>query len=371
LLILNFKKFQTCSSSLSLAPSSLLQINQATSTVDTTTPRRTTMVTGGSDNNGDSSVRTGKRKAEGLKGDDSLCTLCQKNPAAVTVKTVHLSNNARGVIGTASSTSRVFRRQSYCLLHYYTTRAVRTAKEGDVAIVDQAEFDKQLVPMQKLFSEAFVQLQQSLSEASARAFAAQQHDPLAVLHDLSRSATTSRATEAFRKRKEPPLGAGSQLDKKMGPSSSGGFLRELPIPERLLHTQQQQAKAQQAMARRMEQAAAAAAAAAVAARNSKPDLSRRRKSSRKSIWNSVLDDNDEKSIVKKDPPQQQQQQQEASMVHSSKCGCGSSNVEIVSTSSSRNQDMPKGETWGSKDRGNEVVTRYRCLSCGKTWNEEE
>mmetsp|Transcript_22933 Transcript_22933/g.47127 ORF Transcript_22933/g.47127 Transcript_22933/m.47127 type:complete len:86 (+) Transcript_22933:1053-1310(+) len=54
-----------------------------------------------------------------------------------------------------------------------------------------------------------------------------------------------------------------------------------------------------------------------------------------------------------------------------KCtSCGSSKIESHGNITSRNNDVRKGEVWGMKDRGEMVVERYRCLNCGKVWNEE-
>ena len=52
------------------------------------------------------------------------------------------------------------------------------------------------------------------------------------------------------------------------------------------------------------------------------------------------------------------------------CKCGSTNVEISGNVTSRNNDMTKGEVWGSKDRAEAVMERCHCLACGKRWNEE-
>jgi hypothetical protein len=51
------------------------------------------------------------------------------------------------------------------------------------------------------------------------------------------------------------------------------------------------------------------------------------------------------------------------------CTCGSQQVQIVSSNSNRNQDVSKAETWGIKDRHDEIVSRCVCAKCGKTWNE--
>lgn len=53
------------------------------------------------------------------------------------------------------------------------------------------------------------------------------------------------------------------------------------------------------------------------------------------------------------------------------CSCGSRDVQSFGNITSRNQDTSKGETWGMKDRGGEIVARYQCSECGKTWMEEE
>jgi len=224
--------------------------------------------------------------------------------------------------------------QLFCVLHYYTTSAARV-DPSDVSIFDQEELDKQLPAIQELFADAFVQLQQELSEESARSFAANQHDPLAILHDLNKKS-----------RKKP-----SPKQEKKTEKNGGGFLRDVPVPERLIRTQQQQAQQQKELIQRMKQA------------SSKPDVSRRRKSSRKSIWNVVME---QAGDTKKAPPL------EVEAAHGAVCSCGSSNVELLdSHTSRRNQEMAKQETWGSKDRNDEVMVRYRCLTCGKTWNEEE
>mmetsp|Transcript_5533 Transcript_5533/g.11320 ORF Transcript_5533/g.11320 Transcript_5533/m.11320 type:complete len:300 (-) Transcript_5533:2-901(-) len=54
-----------------------------------------------------------------------------------------------------------------------------------------------------------------------------------------------------------------------------------------------------------------------------------------------------------------------------KCtSCASTNIESHGNITSRNNAVRKGEVWGMKDRGEMVVERYRCLNCGKVWNEE-
>ena len=261
-----------------------------------------------------------------LKADDELCCFCQKTPAAVSVERPVRRNSKRVVP------------QPLCLLHYYSTSAVR---QDCVSVLDQGQVDQQLPAVQELFAEAFVQLQQNLSEETALSFAAP--DPLAIVNDLHRSRNSRRL-------KPPPKPARARNE-----SNEGGFLRKTQVPDRLLRTRQEQAQLQEQLTRRMNRAAA----------SSKIDLSQRRKPTRKSIWNVVMEEG----------PQEKKQRLEANddMVTDfvGKCTCGSSRVQQLSSNTSRNQDMAKGETWGSKDRADTVMTRVQCLECGKVWNEEE
>jgi len=52
------------------------------------------------------------------------------------------------------------------------------------------------------------------------------------------------------------------------------------------------------------------------------------------------------------------------------CTCGSKDVSSFGNITSRNQEARKGEIWGT-DRGEEVIHRYQCNQCGRTWNEVE
>jgi hypothetical protein len=207
-----------------------------------------------------------------------------------------------------------------CWLHYYTSRAVR---ETRVKLLREEE--EPIVPdhVQTLFSEAFVELQQELAEEAARAFQSQKKDPLGIINSF-------RGT-----RKAPPPKPKPLRDYK----DAGGFLRDVPLPERFQRTQQQQQQ-QQA--------------------DGYGNPYQRRKGSGKSIWNMALDKT-QKSV-------------KASMAESyhstSTCTCGSTNVATTGNVTNRNNDMRKGETWGVKD-GPNVVMRYQCQMCGKTWNEEE
>jgi hypothetical protein len=251
------------------------------------------------------------------------CSFCGKVPAAVTVQVPVLHRKKRGAT-------------PYCLPCYYSSSAVRHDSKY-VSIVDQSQLDEQLPPMQQHFSEVYVELQKELSEESARAFGKQKSDPLAMLHQAPK-----------RKTKPPPL----SQKKKAGDASDGGFLRNVPLPERLMKTQRQQARLQQAQIARMNQAA-----------KEGPSVHQRRKPIRKSIWNLAMDPNAAKAI--------EESTATVSQEHVPACSCGSKDVSNFGTVTSRNQDMSKGETWGMKDRGDDVVSRFQCNKCGKMWNEEE
>jgi hypothetical protein len=305
--------------------------------------------------------RKRSRKEKGLPEEtetkhDTLCSFCRNAPAAVTVKPPTPSSARRSNLKPPPA-------QPFCVLHYYTTSAVRSNPAG-VTILDQRIVDEQLVPMQELFAEAFVQLQQELSETSARAFEKNAHDPLAILHDLNK-----------KRRKRPP--SLSPAAKLPNDKNEGGFIRDVPLPERLLRTQQEQAKVQAALTLRMNRAAAKTTAAVDAPRRSK-DITKRRKTSRKSVWNVVMDaDEDAKTNPGKDGlfdtsnSVSLQPLPDLSLNHGVVCKCGSKDVEMLGSNTSRSQDAAKAETWGNKDRADEIVTRFSCGKCGMTWNEEE
>jgi len=236
--------------------------------------------------------------------------------------------------------------------------------EQDVEIVDQEEFDVQLGPMQELFSEAFVQLQQEITEEAARAFTAQRSDPLAILHDLNKRSRNKRVVAPV-------------SNKRQGALDGGGFIRNVPLPERMRRTQQQQAEQQARLTKRMKKAASDVASTANLSDLSSAnnvnhlDMTKRRKSSRKSIWSMVRDEatSNSHADAKKTSEAVSKMDQEPLAFTTCK-SCGSGQVISIGTNTSRNQDLKKGETWGMKDRGDEVFTRLQCQSCGLVWNEE-
>jgi hypothetical protein len=255
-----------------------------------------------------SSTNAGKQQAR-LKTDAGLCSFCQKNPTAVTVQRPLPHRRKKRVA------------QSLCLLHYYSTSAVREDASPHVSVSDPEQVNSQLPKVQELFAEAFCDLQQKLQAETARAFEAV--DPLAVVQDLHSRRATQKGTQ---------------------PSGGGFISRRTPLPDnkRRLTTQKQQARVQET-------------------RRRANDKTQSRKPSRKSIWNTILEEGPRK--VKK-------QIQEDGMDNDLHCTCGSSRVQQLSSLTSRNQDMLKGEIWGTKDRGDDVISRCQCLQCGKIWNQE-
>jgi hypothetical protein len=289
------------------------------------------------------SIRNRKRPSpwqEQPKQLEGFCSFCQTEPAALRVNTPSSVGNERP------------HQQQFCLLHYYTTNAVQSKPEN-VSILNQIELEQQLPDMQSLFADVFLEVKQELSEEAARSFQATAHDPLAIIGKLHKT--------PFTKQQKPP--SARSLSKE---ANGGGFIQPIPLPERLLRTQHLQAQKQAALVRRMEHASKQTSATAANASHTQ-----RRKPTRKSIWN-VMEDNaykpaatDEATIASQDTTSFVETS--TSVVCSS---CGSNKVACLSSGTNRNNDSTKGEIWGSGSR-DEIVMRYQCQSCGKTWNEQE
>ena len=275
-----------------------------------------------------------------------LCDFCQLVPGALMVdRPVRMRIKKRAPT-------------PFCLSCYYTTSAVRENSKY-VSILNQTQLDLQLPAIQALFGEVYVELRKELAEESERSFQKQKSDPLAMLHQTHQRAPPRRSFQ----------------NKKAGKVTDGGFLRQVKIPERLLKTQALQAQKQRAQIERMNQSAKsnAAATATSASAVPPPNLFQRRKASRKSIWNLAMEE---------PSPKEKRARHDLSIsgrnsllllgdAHNTSCSCGSKNVRNIGNTTSRNQDMRKGETWGMKDRGDDVVTKYQCNDCGKMWQEAE
>ena len=336
-------------------------------------------------------VMNGHECPERCQEDVELCSFCQSRPAVVRVPLPSLKKRHKRIP------------TAFCLLHYYTTSAVRVNSRSSSALgsaaaaaaagaaselkpasrpastdsaaavatpvmINHKALEEQLPAQQELFAEAFVQLRQELQEIAMQQFTAHGHDPLSILHDLhhrhhpsssTMRTTTAAATATSKKhswRKDPPMKQQQKRNKIM--DQSGGFLlKPAPMPKRLEKLQQStMTTAAQQQPRR-------------------PDPTQRRKSSRKSVWNVLLEDEDKvgrNTTTAKTNKSNTTINVDWTMGLDKVCTCGSTHVQtIASNTSHRNQDMAKAETWGNKDRGGDIITRYQCHTCAKMWNEEE
>jgi len=257
-----------------------------------------------------------------------------------------------------------------------------TLAQAQLKGLEEGSNKRHKLNVQELFSEAFLQLQQELQQESL-AFteggsttqnnavmkkknqrrAAPENDPLSILHDLSRSK---------KRRKAPPPPSSAQNTAANAARGGGGFLRPVPVPERLRKMQQAQAQKQAELIARMNRAAKADKYN----HNKHEDTSKRRQPSRKSIWNSVMDnpktsdktnDTTSKSIKKRGVPNIIHHEIDLT-VEGVTCTCESTNIDSAGNVTSRS-DIVKGEVWGGKDRADDVILRYRCNECGKSWQE--
>lgn len=289
--------------------------------------------------------RTTEKEGKGI--DLSLCSFCQKSPAVISVQ--------RPV------PHRLKKRysQRLCLLHYYSTSAVREREA--VTVIDSSLLQEQIPSVQELFAEAFIQLQQAIQEETMQTLymntnttdnsSSINHDPLAVVNDWHR-----RRSPKLLITKKPSIPKTTTAA-----ATEGGFLRNTPLPPRWLEKQQQQAKKQQELEKRMKLA-------------SMTDLTRKRKPTRTNIWNQVSQDNNNNMNTTNNTSTTKTNLSMDNVIVDSNptcSSCHSNNVIQMGNWTSRNGDMAKGETWGSKDRGDDVLGRYQCQKCGKVWNEAE
>ena len=320
------------------------------------------------------------------------CSFCGTKRAAVTIE---------GLV-----------RRSLCLDHYYTTRAVRMDLAKVRPAGDGSELRRQLPAAQSLFAEAFCELRAEIAEEAARSYASgSATDPLGMVHD-SRRSHPSRG----RKRRAPPPprgrsggeGAeGAETDplgmihnaqylphtgsKKKRPlplskrtsggvgalsEEEGGFLREASLPQRYVRQQIRQKQLERTVVTGIVDLTVPPSVKTrhISLRDQENPY-RRRKPARTSVWNKVLDSGHDKTHPTESKKNRaamlsEWKSIEMSMKPSVKCSCGSSVVESDGNVTGRNNDTAKGETWGNKDRP-DVVIKYRCMRCGKSWNEEE
>lgn len=133
-----------------------------------------------------------------------------------------------------------------CLLHYYTTRAVRSFPTSRVTPIGNGrELQLQLPFVQSIFSEAFTELKHEISEEiakqslyhpsslkTAHSFGQEAYqDPLSMLHSSSLFSLTANNVSGKRKlvrhRKE------AEHSEHLSTGTEGGFIRPIKIPNRL------------------------------------------------------------------------------------------------------------------------------------------
>eukprot|EP00529_Nitzschia_sp_RCC80_P032445 CAMPEP_0113499074 /NCGR_PEP_ID=MMETSP0014_2-20120614/31543_1 /TAXON_ID=2857 /ORGANISM="Nitzschia sp." /LENGTH=232 /DNA_ID=CAMNT_0000393203 /DNA_START=267 /DNA_END=968 /DNA_ORIENTATION=- /assembly_acc=CAM_ASM_000159 len=232
-----------------------------------------------------------------------------------------------------------------------------------------------------MFSEAFLELQQEISNEAELAFQRRRNssaDPLAALMTMGGTSNKSK------KRRTSAGGTNASTNRvgRAGKADDGGFLRDTHVPERLLKTQQHQKQIQQQHLDRINRASGSGLAYAGNG-SVEQQLSKRRKGSRKSIWNLAMESTTNKAIGEEDsstmmrkkppPPSSSATYDDHDDDHGVVCSsCHSGDVHSFGNITSRNADVRKGEIWGSGSRGDgDVINRYQCNACGKTWNEEE
>ncbi|OEU17643.1 hypothetical protein FRACYDRAFT_184511 [Fragilariopsis cylindrus CCMP1102] len=287
----------------------------------------------------------------------TMCNFCTKQKPALLIQLPIIGRKKRAAT-------------PYCLTCYYTTSAVRLDKEKYVSILDKKEQMKQLPHIQHLFSECYLELQQELQQESVRAFTKQQNstnyknDPLAAMLNFSSKQQTTM--------KGPP-----PLDKREGNINDGGFIRNINVPEHLKKTQEEQREIQNQQLARMNTAASAARRASrevktITNTTTTTSSSKRRKGSGKSIWNLAMDtDRNTGKLSAVSESYKMSDADHARLLNNNiLCTCGEDkDIRSFGNITSRNADVRKGEIWGT-DR-DEVINRYQCNKCGRTWNEEE
>ena len=296
--------------------------------------------------------------------------------------------------------------QPLCLLHFYTTDACHTINTNrdskqqqytTATILDSIAMQQQLPSQQELFAEAYLQIQQQIQDAIQQQQQQQQQevlaattnvndDPLAIITDLNNGYSNMNSPQKFQpydslkaflpRRKKlnhtPPIVA----------SPEGGFLRHVPIPERIIQVQQQQVQQQKELIARMNQSSNEVNDDIINNKSrtsyryipNTADATQRRKPTRTNVWNIISQEDRNHATTTTtstrplpDDVQQQQHLHDTSVV----CTCGSTTVEVLSSNTNKSQDMTKAETWGNKDRHDEIINRYLCHRCGKSWNDVE
>lgn len=262
-------------------------------------------------------LRDSTTSSKKLRAD--YCSFCQIEPAAVSVM--------------KALTKDI---QSFCLLHYYTTRACRT-DPSKTTVVNEDEMKRQIPYIQELFSDAFTELQKEIAIESARSMnemLKNTNDPLSILTD---------SAKPHRKKKF-----------QSGKVDDGGFIK--PVKQKEIELLEQQRKITQQNSYNVKHLAKHTHAAEA------PNPYKRRKVSTQSSWHLVL--NPIKST------NEGKQDQVIFTKAGKSCSCGSIEVEMLENMSSRMTCASKADIWGCKrDQDDVSNTKYQCKSCGKIWNE--
>lgn len=264
-----------------------------------------------------------------------------------------------------------------CLAHYYTTRSCRIDPKK-VSVVDEKELSSQLHYANDLFAEAFTELQKDISIQSAKSFhemSRRGSDPLSILND-----THSRPKiNTGRMKSKKPASFHSKISAKDGNAEGGGFMKHIKQKEidlRQLQNERIQNNQRYANSNNSYEGRSAhmrqeggSRYGHIVTKAAEINPYKRRKLSAKSSWHHILNENENHSSdLKVAYSSDKLLLASTEMVVDKKCSCGGGAI-LFGNTSSRNNDVPKAEIWGTK-RDTEMV-RYQCRACAKIWNEEE
>ena len=316
------------------------------------------------------------------KYSKSNCTFCQNTPATILITGKLMGSDPKPL----------------CLTHYYTTRSVLVTNINRIHVIPKlssspenngsqnntktSNFETQLLSIQELFSQAFIELQKDVAEESARSFNQMKNssDPLSILND-NRNHKLQR--QRLRKRK---LKAKQNIQTE---DKEGGFIRYIALPDKMIQHEKKQKnliQIQSELNDSQKKETNLKLNNAIETDKSKMEYNpyKRRKPKKKSYW-----DLNESSSSKSDPilssSLSSANQINLSIVensiscHNPKCNSQNikkiqNNINMQHLCNDNNQAMTKGEIWGYKDRDNADIngssTMFHCLDCGKVWREE-
>ncbi len=248
------------------------------------------------------------------------------------------------------SVQKSFTSKSYCLLHYYTSKACRI-DVGKIHVIEDregtgGELITQLPFVQNMFSEAFIELQNEIKDESTKSFEAmskRESDPLSIL--LEPAKTPKKCAKNKKK----------YVNDKDSYEQEGGFLRQMQEKELSLIEQQ---------SRRIKNDAMASLGS-----KSHSNIFKRRKTSAKSSWHLVMSKKND--LVTESNSIDDSRYLNQDFAGGRKCpSCASQKVEVDANFTSRMNDVSKAQTWGTK-RDNDASTRLRCLECNNFWFEDD